>query len=402
MISLHELAIQQKERIKTLVPSFIEERNYIQNTTRDTKTDDVTRESRPSPITHIGFLKVHKAASTTTQAIFLRFGWRRNLTFVLSPEYNKFGYPNIISTNESVTKYNTLPPPPGKTFDILCNHVVYGEKEWFSVLPPDTVMIGTIREPFRHFKSVLNYFNPRNILQIQTVIDPSDPVGTFLKNPSLYETGKIVRHSFTNNRLAFEYGVAPEIIINRDFVAFDKYLTEVLDKQFKVVLLAEQYDESLVLMKRKLNWSLKDIMYALKNVRNVHKADRYVVKEELRALHRNYSIFDYLLFEFFENRLNEQIEAEGNDFQSEVDNFKEIRKFVENFCHIVPMHIKSVKIDESRWTESFDVTRSDCELMHQGEISFVQMIRKRQYGAATWKSGRTAYKPPSKNSTHKY
>ncbi|XP_060581913.1 galactose-3-O-sulfotransferase 2-like isoform X2 [Ruditapes philippinarum] len=411
MVSLHEIAIQQKERIRTLVPSSSWIGNTIQkayhdNITRVSEnhdvTSDITHQSKPSPVTHIGFLKVHKAASTTTQAIFLRFGWRRNLTFVLSPEYNKFGYPNIISTNESITKYNTLPPPPGKTFDILCNHVVYGDKEWSTVLPSDTVMIGTIREPFGHFKSVLNYFNPRSILFIQTSIDPTDPVGTFLKNPRQYEGAKVVRHSFTNNRLAFEYGIAPEIIINRDFAAFEEYLTEVLDKKFKVVLLAEQYDESLVLMKRKLNWSLKDIMYAIKNVRSVHKEDRYVLREEHRALHRNYSIFDYLLFEFFEDRLNKQIEAEGGDFQEEVDNFKQIRKFVENFCHIVPKYIQSVRIDESRWTESFDITRSDCELMHQGEISFVQMIRKRQYGSASWKGVKQVLKQIPKNITRTY
>ena len=339
---------------------------------------------KPSIVTHIGFLKVHKAASTTTQAIFLRFGWRRNLTFVLSPEYNRFGYPNIISTNESITKYNTLPPPPGKTFDILCNHVVYGEKEWSSVLPSDTVMIGTIREPFGHFLSVLNYFNPRPLSFVQSSVDSSDPVGAFLKHPTRYERTESIRQSFMNNRLAFEYGVSPEIIIKRDFRAFEKYLKEVIDKHFKVVLVAEKYDESLVLMKRKLNWSFKDIMYALKNVRSSAKVDRYPIKDGHRELHRHYSTFDYLLYEFFNGRLSKQIEAEGRGFMDEVEDFREKREKIENFCHSLPENISSLKLEKSKWTDSFIITHGDCELMHIGEIPFVQMIRKRQYGSAKW------------------
>lgn len=390
MVSLHELAIRQNVRMQILSSSSpanarVQQTYHVDSETSTSKKNITvaSAESRPKPLTHIGFLKVHKAASTTTQAIFLRFGWRNHLTFVLPPEYNKFGYPNIISTNESITKYNTLPPPPGKTFDILCNHVVYGQKEWSTVLPPDSVMVGTIREPFSHFKSVLNYFNPRCIAFVQAAIDPNDPVGTFLKSPSKYEP-KNIRYSFTNNRLAFEFGVDPSIILNRDFASFDEYVEEVLDKQFVVVLLAENYDESLVLMKRKLNWSLKDIIYALKNVRSSAKEDRYVLKEEHRALHRNVSVFDYMLYEFFKDRLFKQIEAEGKGFMEEVANFKEIRHYVENFCHTVSQQIHSVKIEKGRWTDSFEISRDDCQLMHVGEIPFTQMIRKAQYGSATW------------------
>lgn len=392
MLSLHEIAIRQKVRMHIITSAQVSglaraPETYLEDTRSNQKKQNNTvlteTNTTPRPVTHIGFLKVHKAASTTTQAIFLRFGWRRNLTFVLPPEYNKFGYPNIISTNESITKYNTLPPPPGKTFDILCNHVVYGKEEWASILPADTVMVGTIREPFSHFRSVLNYFNPRSILFIQSAIDPNDPVGTFLKDPTKYET-KNVRSSFTNNRLSFEYGVHPDIIQGRNVAAFDEYLREVLDKQFKVVLLAEKYDESLVLMKRKLNWSLKDIMFAMKNVRSVAKKDRYELQDKHKALHRNYSVFDYMLYDFFLEKLNKQIEQEGTDFMDEVNNFKEVRELVEKFCHVVSRHIRSLKIDKGEWTDGFEISRDDCNLMHVGEIPFTQMIRKKQYGSATW------------------
>ncbi|KAL4240752.1 hypothetical protein ACF0H5_001543 [Mactra antiquata] len=341
-----------------------------------------TKKTTPLPGQHFGFLKVHKAASTTTQAIFLRYGWRRKLTFMLPPEYNSFGYPNIISINESLTQYNILPPPAGKQFDILCHHVVFGERAWDSYLPSDTLFSGTVREPFSLFKSTLNYFNPRSVARAQEK-NASDPIGTFLRNPQLYD-GRNVRYVFTNNRLAFEYGVEPDIIIKRDLQAFDKYLHNVLDKRFAVVILAELYDESLIMLKRKLGWELNDVLYVTKNVRSVSKADRYNMSEVHKPLHREYAIFDYLLYEFFEQRLRRQIEEAGDGFHHEVGNFINVRKYVENFCHTTPKNIMAVKVQKTDWNEEFEITRDDCDIMHKGEIQFTQMIRKEQYGTATW------------------
>lgn len=394
MISVHDLASNQRLRLKAITEGGRKYRDSLRGladfneSSGDTKDDLVppgaTEMVRLPPATHVGFLKVHKAASTTTQAIFLRFGWRRNLTFVLPPEYNKFGYPNIISTNESITRYNILPPPQGRAFDILCHHVVYGRENWYEILPPDSKFVGTVREPFSHFKSVMDYFNPRSVANIEEFIDRVDPVGTFLKNPTKYESPN-VRYSFMNNRLSFEYGVDPEIILRKDFAAFDTYLHEVLDKDFSVVIVAEMFDESLIIMRRKLNWELEDIMYALKNVRNSAKAHRYTTTDEHKILHKNYSSFDYILYSFFKEKLLRQIQEEGESFQQELDYFRDTRKYIENFCHVVPRRVHAIRVDKSQWTEGFDVTRQDCEIMHKGEIAFTQMIRLAQYGSATWK-----------------
>lgn len=327
-----------------------------------------------------GFLKIHKAASTTVQGIFLRYGWKKNLMFVLPPEYNAFVYPNIISINESITQYNTLPPPSGRTFGILCHHVVYNQEAWASVLPPHAVMIGTIREPFAHFVSTVDYFNPLALSKIAGT--SHDPVKTYLQNPLQYE-GMGPAYSFLNNRQAFEYGVHPDVIMNKDVDAFIDYITTVLSRQFKVVLIAERLDESLVLLKRRLNWTLSDIMYANKNIRMPGKPHRYQVTEDLRELHKKYAVFDYILYEFFYKKLEEEIRSEGPLFLTEVKHFTNTRAKAERFCHQFSKP-KSMVIAKTQFNEEFSISETDCKLMHLYEIPFTQMIRKAQYGSATW------------------
>ncbi|KAK3601833.1 hypothetical protein CHS0354_041753 [Potamilus streckersoni] len=336
-------------------------------------------------LVHIGFVKVHKAASSTTQNIFLRFGYLRNLTFVLPPEKNAFSWPNIISLNESMTTYNIVPPPPGRHFDIVCHHVLYERESFQKFLPNDTAIIGTVREPFSLFKSMLRYMQPSYVMNI----NGDQKVSQFLRNTFLYEPQNLA-HSMTNNRMAFEYGCPSDIIIRRDISAFKDYL-RVLDKDFAVVLLAEKFDESLVLMKRHLHWTLKDILYAklnvLKSNQDTQDKDTFplTVDPDDEPWYRNHSILDYYLYDFFKNRLERQIDAAGPDFAEETEQFKTVRKEVEHFCHSTVKDSDSIRIKQSPWNEEFDVTIFDCELMHKYEITFTTMIRERQYNMkSTW------------------
>ena len=339
---------------------------------------NLTTPSKGFPRT-FGLLKVHKAASTTTQGIFMRYGYRRNLTFVLPPEINIFGYPNIISLNESVTSYNTLRPPPGKTFDILCHHVIYNAEAWSTVLPDDAAIVGTIREPFSFFRSSLNYFNPKSIFKLARKYD--DPVSVYMKNPLRYERHSL-RYSFINNRQALEYGVDPKVILNRDFYAFNTYLREVLDKKFTLVLVAERFEESLVLMKRKFNWTFYDIVYTQKNVRNGFKEDRYTLTDENQVAHKQFAVFDYLLYEFFSTKLDLEIQNQDTSFAAEVKHLKLTRSRVEGYCNFGQLINPALKIRQTDFHDEFTISKEDCGLMNVLEITFTQEIRRRQYGKA--------------------
>jgi len=76
----------------------------------------------------VAFLKVHKAGSSIAQNIFLRYGESRNLTFVISKHREGQYGDNVISIATSINEDNTLPPPPNKTFDVLCCHVLYNKE----------------------------------------------------------------------------------------------------------------------------------------------------------------------------------------------------------------------------------------------------------------------------------
>ena len=328
-------------------------------------------------VQHIAFLKVHKAASSTAQNIFLRFGWKRNLTFVLAPADNPSRYPNIISLRESLTETNILPPPAGKHYDILCNHVFY-EKEAFSrFMPSDAQYIGIVREPFELYKSILNYFRPRYIFKL---IEGPNPASQFLRDPEKYEPKGKLFYSWTNNRMAIEFGFPESLVRSFNQTAVDSYL-EKLGSEFAFVIVSEYFEDSVVMMRRILNWQTKDILYLSLNVAK-KKNETAISQPYDRTFYKNYAKLDYAIYDFFYHRLRDQIRHEGSDYDDELLAFKDIRKSVQEFCTTsYPDKPAMLDFPETRWGHKFTIDANDCRDLMRPEIPFITDIRVRQYGS---------------------
>ena len=65
--------------------------------------------------------------------------------------------------------------------------------------------------------------------------------------------------------MAFDLGLEQENFSNEEEIT---ELIENISKRFDLVLIAEYFDESLVLMKRMLCWDFEDIVYVKHKVRN--------------------------------------------------------------------------------------------------------------------------------------
>ncbi|OWF54750.1 Galactose-3-O-sulfotransferase 3 [Mizuhopecten yessoensis] len=337
------------------------------------KADNINNEGHVKEKRHIAFLKVHKAASSTAQNIFLRFARHRDLLVVM-PHVPKFFYPNIISTGTSVTSTNILPPPSNRSYEILCCHVLYDRVAFEKVMPKDTVYIGIIREPFEHFISVLNYFRPGEVLKINDTL----PVSKYLQKPTRYT--KLTSKSYVNSRMAREFGFPSDLFETRNETGIQGYL-EKLESEFELVIIVELFDESLLLMRRLLNWRMSDILYVKKNVKSkLYEKIKFTVGDV--DLYKKWSVLDYALYDHFYRRLQNQIRMQGTDFFEELLYFKRLRRDMELYCNPMPGVKMSAEYHfvASRWNSAFTITEEDCHYMHIGETAFITEIRLQQYG----------------------
>ena len=127
---------------------------------------------------------------------------------------------------------------------------------------------------------------------------------------------------------------------------------------FDLVMIAEHFVESVVLLRRQLCWTWQDVVYLRLN-RNAKKTgdDLAVVEPKLAAFYRNYSNVDYALYAHF-NRTFWATVAREKDFSKEVD---AIRPMLDNVAAFCASKAAKLVVPASEWTAAFSLTPADCQ-----------------------------------------
>lgn len=313
-----------------------------------------------SKVYHIGFLKVHKAGSTTMQNIFFRFGLKHDLTFVVPRHMNYF-----LSTESA------LPVKNGSHMDILACHSVYSRKLFSSVLPADSVMIGIIRDPLERMISAAYYF--RDVWKNRDLsrVPRKNFIQNLINRPDLYDR---LPFSKTKNSMGEDFGFPSKTTINDQTNI--KNRLEMLKSDFMLVLVMERFEESLVLLKRYLHWDFSDIIY-LKANSHFHQ-NISLAKSEKEKFKRT-CFLDYAIYDTFYEIFDEKVKNEGAGFQDEVNHFRSILPLVEDFCsgYSIKKLPLTLIVSASKWNEKFAVTYRDCRYMKLEELKFLKVIRQR-------------------------
>ena len=346
-------------------------------------TSNINKDKQPNQ--HVGFVKVHKAASSTMHNILTRYALRYDLDEIL----NKHSI-HINQNSYSIRQSSLVPTTRGRSkYSIQCCHLIFNHKTWARFLPNDTVYVGIVREPFSQFLSAFvyyklsmrkAYFNPifaRN---------PENPVEEFLNNTSAYTSRWNTKEVMINNRMSIDFGF-PLYQFESSKTNKTKISTFVndLDRSLDIVLIAEMFDESLVLLRRLLNWTTKDIMYMKVNVfkqkESLHSwTRRKQYPSHTMELFKKYAAYDIALYDHFYKKFKQRIEAQPKDFHAEVEVFKRLKDKVAKVC-------SEVKDTSSTWqehipgtayTSGFTLTSGDCALMTSEAKTLTQFAKKAQ------------------------
>lgn len=355
--------------------------------------------------TNFVFIKCMKCATETMASIFRRYGYIRNLNFVLPVKRNLYlGWPFPIEKSDiRSSKYE---------YNILMEHSIYNKTFMKDIMPNDTVFITSIRSPWEHFKSTYNYFAVGEIGNV-----PNEDVSIYLSNISYYNDfymspeknnrrycipeGFSITRNLQSHCLGFPLGFPKgREDIGSDLEAIQKYI-KVLADEFSLVIIVDHFAESLVLLKRVMCWSFKDIVYHHSNAGNYKDGRTKTLKPEgpLFEIHKNWSHVDYILFDHFNKTLWKKIIAEGTDFYDELQQFKLIQLLVERFCFVETMWKfpeSFITIPSSKFDSTFNVTGEDCSLMNTYMLPMLWAKFYQQEGLEPEDLGDTQNRPKPK------
>ncbi|CAH1800195.1 unnamed protein product [Owenia fusiformis] len=311
--------------------STVNEKQQDQIETKETtelwKRDNIQQQlngnvvGKCKPVKNLVFIKVEKCGGSTLSNIFLRFGERQNLSFVL-PEPGR----------SNITK-KILYEHIGRCVNMIVHHSTYDGKLMQRIMPQDTVYIGVIREPLNHLKSFYNYHNFGNKQSMPGLARFEENPWKFMNQLGNLQNRQSVRYGWANNGAMSNKSAW-------DFV-------KMIDRKFDIVLISDHMKESLVLLKDVLCWSWEDMLYVSHKVANESAAIRYLKKEGRResssldhaqnrilakANLRRFSMVDYAMFDFFNHSLWQNIKMKGGKFQKDLAHFDEKLKIIQKTC----------------------------------------------------------------------
>lgn len=334
------------------------------------------------------FIKCMKCATESMATIFRKFALQNKLNVLLPRGNNLYlGWPYVMETAD-------YRPSSDQYYNCLIEHSIYNASVMKPMFPPGTRFISIIREPWSHFKSTFHYFNIQNVVQIVS----DTPLSTYLHNISTYE---LVFKSSESHRICIPNGFSitrnlmshclgmgtgfPEgyADITNNPVTIQEYLNW-LENEFSLIMIAEYFHESLVLLKRLMCWSMKDIIY-----KNVNKG-KYSYEENVgdRAVYEKWSTADYQLYAFFNETLWWKIVDQGPSFYEELKVFTKVQNSVNLFCNFPNRESSEINIDpmfnvtqsslyvpQTDFNTDFVFTKDDCQLYD----TYLLPVLKKQY-----------------------
>jgi hypothetical protein len=342
---------------------------FYRNILREGKTTGQMNVPNCDKQKNIVFVKVHKTGSTTAWGIFARFSQVHDLNMVL-PKRDGGVHFNYLSSTYQKLNETIIPLPSNVSYNILCNHAIYNKMEFGEIMPQNTTYIGILRNPLSVYKSAFFYFGYyKYAKRLFPNTEDRLLLHKFIEQSSSHFHGN--RH--ISNGMSFDFGMQKSQISNMFYIT--EYIKE-LDQDFRLVIIAELFDESLVLMKRYLCWDLTDILYLLVNKGQWRRRSKpYLTEKDIFNIKQSNQA-DVLLYDFFKTRLKNQIEMEDVTFYREVHHFKNIISTLYQFCANQNIGNKSYRFQKSNWNSEFIINRDFCSRLKMSELSVLRKMIK--------------------------
>ncbi|XP_068430270.1 galactosylceramide sulfotransferase [Clinocottus analis] len=296
-----------------------------------------TKSLECSPKVNIMFMKTHKTASSTILNILFRFGEKHKLKFALPDGRNDFFYPSPFLCSQ-VKDYRH-----GDCFNIVCNHMRFDHHEVAKLLPPDAVYITILRDPVALFESSFHYYH--RAVPLTWRIDGENKLAEFLNNPKSFYSSTSFNSFYLKNMLFFDFGLDNNLEADDPRVMRDIHN---LSKHFDLVLFAEYFEESLVLLKDTLCWTMEDILYFKLNARRSSSVSP--LTPELRAKALQWNGADWRLYQHFNASFWAKVEAYGSDrMKREVNELRRRNSEMRDICIEDGGAVEAKQIQDSRF-----------------------------------------------------
>ena len=282
---------------------------------------------------------------------------------------------NIFIPSVQLSEIVGLHNKPSGKFNLIQRHSLYNRTYFSDVMPNDTIYVTQLRQPLVQLISMLNFKRYYN------VTDPLEHYPVYFEEKYKYLEDSWRQLSIPKNVSDYKLQL---------------HLKQ-LERQFDLITITEQFDVSLLLLRRKLCWDISDMLYIQlkkasyvynKNITSSDKQQTQILNERFKTLNPN----AYRLYNYFNRTLSNLIIKAGQDLQDELAYFRELNSNVSNYCSKYIQQIihntsnfmilinfsKVFNIPASSWGTAHTVDPIECAMMklHRRTFSSIALMKK--------------------------
>ena len=205
-------------------------------------------------------------------------------------------------------------------------------------MPVDTKYIVSLRNPVTHYQAHFREIKADRRLNIQ---DKPEPALYYMKNSTMNET-PFVRLGVNRLRnVSLSMKNVQSFLLGYDGIQSPQSFVNSVRKDFTGFLFKEYYDESLVLLRRKMCWHVQDIIYIKFNAANKGDTTAWSQDDE-DFLVKKFSPVDHYLYTELLSDFNKEVSKQVK-LKEEVLEFQQILHNVSAFCEPIMVMLKQTQ-----------------------------------------------------------
>ncbi|XP_067951120.1 galactose-3-O-sulfotransferase 3-like isoform X2 [Watersipora subatra] len=300
--------------------------------------------------------KVEKTGSSTLRGILARYIMNNKLNVLTSCKCVHIKWTN--------KKSWTIGPRKKEKADALVNHAIYNKSFLQKFMKPGYEHIALVREPISWFKSAVRCFTKFGNDEIRnrfhfTNPGPLKPEEVATNDSLLFVTRfyKDLPDAWFHLGQLLWYGF--NYADRNNITAINSFIASLI-KQADVIMLYDQLDASLVLLKRKFHWTFLDIFYTSYGLM-ANSEEELSKKSIKKILSKEVNLGDKLLYDGMNRTWWNYPELREQHFWEEVKHFKELNREVNAYCSRKhELDDRAFVIPASEWHEALTVTPQLC------------------------------------------
>ena len=380
LLLILSLSSSQAPRILKPRPANQKEQKLLENEEKfPTRQDSDEFSSCSKPVEKVGFMKLHKTASSTIQNILMRYGMNSGWNFVMYSFGNQLGPPSNqyvldqpfnSSWLDNVPWYNMTQE---QGYNILALHTQWQQEEVEKVLGEGAKYVTILRDPVEQFESLYNYVHFEKTFQMDLEQFISDYIAAGKDIPR-------VKGYLGRNQQLWDLGMTEEDMNNEEAV---KNKIDHIDKEFDLVMIADDIESSLVLLSDILCWPLVNMTSLRLNTRKQSAVKK--LSEISRLILKDWLWADYMLYDHFRGKLEKKKKSVGSLKMKKADNkFQYLNKNVEDECVVEVVEDTEILSSEFvPWSNDvlgfkIDDSKQICKYFGISENHFIEHLRSLQ------------------------